>query len=106
MGGAFAHYAAELAVQGNSLGWAPGVIAAAVLFVSLPHVAEGLRETTGQSVKNCWALAFTIDVGMCACKAGLMLGSLSAPWLMWGLLLGLGGFSGWMNYVAYSRVTE
>lgn len=102
MGATFAHYAAELGVQANPLGIVPAVIALAVLGVSLPHVASGLREVTGQSRVNCFLLAVGIDAGLIACKAGLTLGTLSAQWLLWGMVVILLTMSGAMNLVAYT----
>lgn len=103
MGATFAHFAAELGVAGNMLAIVPAIIAAAVLFVSLPHVADGLKEVTGQSLGNCRALAVGIDAGLIALKAGLMLGTLGATWLLWGGLVVLLTMSGAMNLVAYSK---
>lgn len=102
MGATFAHFAAELGTQASHLAWAPAAIALSVLAVSLPHVAEGLREVTGQSKTNCMLLAIGVDLGLIACKAGLMLGTLGAAWLLWAMLGTLLAMSGAMNMVAYS----
>lgn len=102
MGATFGHYAAELALQGSWLAAVPTAIALAVLTVSLPHVAQGLREVTGQSTLNCYLLAAGIDAGLVTAKAGLMLGTLSAGWLLWTTLAVLLIMSAALNAVAYS----
>ncbi len=116
MGFAFAHVAASLAVNSTPtlaplgdyarlIALAPAAVTAFVLFVSLPHVAHGLREVTGQNMRNCTALAVGIDAGMIVCK-GLLLLDIDqlAIIVLWVMLVASVVMSGFLNYIAYSVV--
>lgn len=81
--------AAEVAAVGNWLALLPGMMTAAVLTVSLPHVAKGLRKRLSIESREAWSLAIALDLAMVTCEAVLHFGGAgsSANWVCWGVML-------------------
>ena len=105
MAGMLGWVAAEVAALGNWLALLPAVMTFALLSVSLPHVAKGLKRKLCIEAREAWALAVAVDLAMVTCESVLHFSEVgtTARTVCWAVMtLGLVGSTAF-NVAGFSR---
>jgi hypothetical protein len=98
------HVAGTLAMSIPALAGFIGIVAVAVLYVSLSHIKEAVQDCMKASDKQAWAMAIALDCTIVAMEMVHVYGDeLGVWWWATGLMLAGGIFSATLNCYAFLK---